>query len=124
MKALSIKRPWAWLIVKGVKDVENRTWPLPKTLVFPQRIYVHAGLKPDRLSRLETYRIIEKLPRSALTELKGAGGFSNLPCGAIVGEVDIVGMGESHSKWAVEGQSGIRWYQSSTQDALSTGAPI
>ncbi|MFZ7112871.1 MAG: ASCH domain-containing protein, partial [Desulfatiglandales bacterium] len=26
MKALSIKQPWAWLIVNGVKDVENRNW--------------------------------------------------------------------------------------------------
>ena len=26
MKALSIKQPWAWLIVNGFKDVENRTW--------------------------------------------------------------------------------------------------
>lgn len=27
MKALSIRQPWAWLIVNGYKDVENRTWP-------------------------------------------------------------------------------------------------
>ena len=26
MKALSIRQPWAWLIVRGIKDVENRTW--------------------------------------------------------------------------------------------------
>ena len=26
MKALSIKQPWAWLIVNGYKDIENRTW--------------------------------------------------------------------------------------------------
>lgn len=26
MKALSILQPWAWLIVEGYKDVENRTW--------------------------------------------------------------------------------------------------
>lgn len=25
-KALSIRQPWAWLIVHGSKDVENRTW--------------------------------------------------------------------------------------------------
>ena len=24
--ALSIRQPWAWLIVNGFKDVENRTW--------------------------------------------------------------------------------------------------
>lgn len=26
MKALSIRQPWAWLIVAGHKDIENRTW--------------------------------------------------------------------------------------------------
>lgn len=26
MKVLSIRQPWAWLIVHGYKDVENRTW--------------------------------------------------------------------------------------------------
>ncbi len=27
MKAISIRQPWAWLIVHGGKDIENRTWP-------------------------------------------------------------------------------------------------
>lgn len=26
MKALSIRQPWAWLIVNGHKDIENRVW--------------------------------------------------------------------------------------------------
>ena len=26
MKVLSIRQPWAWLIVQGYKDIENRTW--------------------------------------------------------------------------------------------------
>ena len=26
MKALSIRQPWAWLIVHGGKDIENRSW--------------------------------------------------------------------------------------------------
>lgn len=26
MKAISIRQPWAWLIVNGHKDIENRTW--------------------------------------------------------------------------------------------------
>lgn len=26
MKALSIRQPWAWLIVNGFKDIENRSW--------------------------------------------------------------------------------------------------
>ena len=26
MKAISIRQPWAWLIVNGFKDIENRDW--------------------------------------------------------------------------------------------------
>ena len=26
MKVLSVCQPWAWLLVNGLKDVENRTW--------------------------------------------------------------------------------------------------
>ena len=39
MKALSIRQPWAWLIVNGYKDIENRTWSTD----FRGRVYVHAG---------------------------------------------------------------------------------
>lgn len=39
MKALSIKQPWAWLIVNGHKPIENRKW---KTN-FRGRILIHAG---------------------------------------------------------------------------------
>jgi hypothetical protein len=41
--ALSIRQPWAWLIVHGYKDVENRTW---RTNVRG-RIGIHAGVKVE-----------------------------------------------------------------------------
>ena len=44
MKALSIRQPWAYLIVTGHKDVENRTW---KTSL-KGRIAIHAGKNFDR----------------------------------------------------------------------------
>ena len=45
MRCLSIKQPWAWLIVNGRKDVENRSWPTRVTGLF----LVHAGKTFDRL---------------------------------------------------------------------------
>jgi len=39
MKALSVRQPWARLIVHGHKDIENRTWPTR----FRGRVLVHAG---------------------------------------------------------------------------------
>lgn len=37
--ALSIRQPWAWLIVNGYKDVENRSWSTD----FRGKFLVHAG---------------------------------------------------------------------------------
>ena len=51
MKALSIRQPWAWLIVHGHKDIENRTW----TTSFRGRLLVHAGKSFDK----EGYRWVE-----------------------------------------------------------------
>lgn len=39
MKALSIRQPWAWLIVNGIKTVENRSWATK----FCGRFLVHAS---------------------------------------------------------------------------------
>jgi hypothetical protein len=39
MKALSIRQPWAWLIVNGHKDIENRTWPTN----FRGPVLIHAA---------------------------------------------------------------------------------
>ena len=43
MKALSIRQPWAWLIVHGFKPVENRSWPTKHR----GAILIHAGLVWD-----------------------------------------------------------------------------
>ena len=36
---LSIRQPWAWLILHGGKDIENRTW----STHFRGRFLIHAG---------------------------------------------------------------------------------
>ncbi len=44
VKALSIRQPWAWAIVSGHKDIENRTsFALSKGCAKPFRICVHAS---------------------------------------------------------------------------------
>ncbi|WP_043345178.1 ASCH domain-containing protein [Cupriavidus basilensis] len=39
MKVLSVRQPWAWLIVNGHKDIENRTWPTK----YRGRLLIHAS---------------------------------------------------------------------------------
>lgn len=43
MKAICIQQPWAWLIVSGHKDIENRSWPTK----VRGRVAIHAGKKID-----------------------------------------------------------------------------
>ena len=38
-KALSIRQPWAWLIVNGHKNIENRNW----RTTLREKIYIHAS---------------------------------------------------------------------------------
>jgi hypothetical protein len=45
MRVLTIHQPWAALIVRGVKDVENRTWPT----TYRGPVLIHAG-RPGRRS--------------------------------------------------------------------------
>lgn len=130
-RALSVKWPWAWLVthedpqVPGVplKDVENRTWPLPADVRLPMRVYVHAGKKIDvaapskrmiaKVDALETDSVLEFI-RSRLacrpgkfSEMVNFMAFEvarepRMWCGAIVGEVDIVGQTrEIDSRWFV-----------------------
>lgn len=42
MKAITIKQPWASLIVHGIKDIENRSWACPKKYLG-ERVLIHAG---------------------------------------------------------------------------------
>ena len=44
MKALSIRQPWAWLIVNGFKPVENRTW----STAYRGELAIHAGRNFDQ----------------------------------------------------------------------------
>ena len=39
MKALSVRQPWAHLIITGIKDIENRTW----RTTYRGPILIHAG---------------------------------------------------------------------------------
>jgi hypothetical protein len=39
VKALTLRSHWAWLVVNGYKDMENRSWPTR----LRGRIWVHAS---------------------------------------------------------------------------------
>lgn len=81
-RALSIKQPWAWLIVAGIKDVENRSWPVS----FRGRLYIHASENFDNVSYSS---ILDRLTLGQAHEfltVKRAGAFRR---GMIIGEATL-----------------------------------
>lgn len=98
MKALSILQPWAWLIVQGHKDIENRTWWTAQR----GRILVHAGKKYDRIMHAVYAREFREDFGIELPALE------EMPRGGIVGEVDIIDCVRDHSsRWKDDGSWGF-----------------
>lgn len=97
MKAITIKQPWASLIVSGLKDIENRSW---KTN-FRGRVLIHAGETVSKNGWREMNQ--RQIDVAASTKMMGAI-FNELPFGAIIGSVEIVGCVQNHpSIWAEKG---------------------
>lgn len=82
LKAISIRQPWAWLIVNGWKDIENRKW----TTNVRGPVLIHAGIK--RPAADELVHFLDVWPEA------------RLDYGGIVGVVEIADCVTKHrSKW-------------------------
>lgn len=71
MKALSLKQPWAELILQGKKKIEIRKW----NTHFRGTFLIHSSKVPDA-KNMKKFR------------------FENLPCGFIVGKAELVNVKE------------------------------
>ena len=67
MKVLSLKQPFAELILQGKKKIELRKW----NTKFRGEFLIHSSKKPDK-------------------EAMKKFGFKNLPCGFIVGKAELI----------------------------------
>lgn len=77
MKALTVRQPWASLIIAGVKDVENRTWRTS----YRGRLLIHAGRGRDTCDH--------EVP-------------DDLPGGVILGSVTLLDCVRDHpSPWSI-----------------------
>lgn len=83
MKVLTVKQPWAHLIVAGGKDIENRTWATK----YRGRLLIHAAKGDDKWAM----------------KWLAAMGMVNPPQlvrGAIIGSVDLLDCVTYHeSNW-------------------------
>jgi hypothetical protein len=104
--AISIKQPWAHAILHFGKDVENRTWDLPRKF-FGKTVLIHAGKRFDDAAYLHFKNQRYPMPP-----------FSALRTGGIVGELTF----SAHitpgprSPWA---EPGMHWWHISSARPLS-----
>jgi hypothetical protein len=102
MKVLSVRQPWAWLIVNGYKDIENRTWHLR----YRGSLLIHAGKAWDESYSPECPEWFQEEINSLLCGVKIPGP-EELQRGGIVGMVDVVGCCTGHNSRWFEGPHGI-----------------
>jgi hypothetical protein len=90
MKVLSVRQPWAGLIVEGVKPVENRTWATR----YRGPLAIHAGARWDDDGGLEVARRL--LAAEGVPEWPELCGLT----GGVIGMVELVDCVSAHpSPW-------------------------
>jgi len=102
MIALSIRQPWAELIVKGIKPIEIRPWK-PAEKYIGKRILIHAGLKPSS----------EEFAQSEVTRMSAR---FNLFKGAIIGSAVLANFKryEEYADWVIDERkhlNDLSWYK-------------
>ena len=89
MKAITVRQPWAWAIMCGLKDVENRSRNIAGNYRGP--LVIHAGL-----AKFEQDNMASRAHRDAHgTELSTVVHF-----GAALGVVDLIDVHESGEQGA------------------------
>ena len=85
MKCISIRQPWAWLIVTGKKPVENRTWP-----------HKHRGALLIHASKLFDWQGFDWARLHASGLLAGLPPYSEMARGAIIGQATMIDCVTTH----------------------------
>ena len=111
MKRLSVRQPWAWLIVAGYKPVENRTWRT--SYRGPLLIHASQAMEPEDFPMQREW-----------IETCGLVIPEDLPRGAIVGAATLTDVWD---KKKFE-RPGIRWFEGpygfKMEDAVEFAEPI
>lgn len=93
MLALSIRQPWANLILLAGKDIENRAWPTN----VRGRILIHASKGCTRQEFADAIEFAQSCIRRRIV-----ADLATIPRGGIVGSVEIVDcVSSSDSPWFV-----------------------
>lgn len=92
--ALSVRQPWAFAIIHGGKDIENRSWRRPNPgLAFRGRVCIHAssGMTRDEYEEAESFMRMYAVACPPAHELMRGG---------VIGMVDVIDVvRDSASHW-------------------------
>lgn len=93
MKAISIRQPWATLIMNAGKDIENRCWPT----TVRGRVLIHAAKGCTRYELEDAIDFAEDA-----CGIRYSVDLKTIPRGGIIGSVEIVDcVTRSDSPWFV-----------------------
>lgn len=84
MKAISIRQPWAWMILHAGKDIENREWPTR----FRGRVLIHASKGMTRDEWIDAWDFAPETANN-IGIIQGVA-IDKIERGGIVGSVEIV----------------------------------
>jgi hypothetical protein len=92
---LSVRQPWAWLLVTGLKDIENRDY----LLHHRGRLGIHASRSVDDF-RSDCFWIKEEFKVVVPAR-------DQLTFGAVIGSVEVVDCVDDHASRWFEGPHGL-----------------
>ena len=95
MKALSVRQPWAFLIVNGYKPVENRQW----WTQYRGPVLIHAAKGMTRFEYEDCADLVAAVAKNNGISIP-MPAFEQLERGGIVGKADLVNcVSDSDSLW-------------------------
>lgn len=96
LPVISVRQPWAWLIINGGKDIENRNW----STKLRGRVLIHASKGCGRREWLEAWDVVRCISREAWAKGIKEIQTGTIERGGIIGSVEIVDcVNRSDSPW-------------------------
>ena len=74
MKVIVIRQPWAWLIVNGFKDIENRTWATR----YRGQLLIQASARRPTKMEMQEFRAYARKRKTELPDDFDLGGIVGL----------------------------------------------
>ena len=94
--AISIRQPWAWLIMYGGKDIENRSWPTK----VRGRVFIHAAKIASKREWRSAWDFVRQIAPDVWDKASLEIKTGTIEHGGIIGSVEIIDcVDQSNSPW-------------------------